>query len=206
MRRHFPVPGCRDSRLGLGSTGKTSWEFILHPSLARLAPMLAGMFEYIRPEWAYRQELNPEHVHEALMRLLLTEIANIKEYNTDIAIAIGGRKIPPPPPSMGPLPRSTMSSLSKDATRSRTSKSMKPQASTAARAESEAAGSSKQQNTSLSAEPQTSDLSHGMEKMTLRSNTAAAVRSEQPGLPAQPEEQENTMVWQREPCELREPE
>ncbi|KDN45684.1 hypothetical protein RSAG8_04768, partial [Rhizoctonia solani AG-8 WAC10335] len=45
MRRHFPVPGADDSRLGLGSIGKTRWEFILHPSLARLAPMLAGMFE-----------------------------------------------------------------------------------------------------------------------------------------------------------------
>ncbi|KDN45682.1 hypothetical protein RSAG8_04766, partial [Rhizoctonia solani AG-8 WAC10335] len=76
------------------------WESILHPSLARLAPMLAGMFEYIQPEWAYRREMNPEHVHEALMRLLLTEIVNIKKDGSDIDIVMGGRATPPLPRRM----------------------------------------------------------------------------------------------------------
>ncbi|KDN34956.1 hypothetical protein RSAG8_12007, partial [Rhizoctonia solani AG-8 WAC10335] len=93
MSRHYPIPGGEDSRHQF-TYPKEVWQSILHPDLAILAAMLANMLRYIRPEWAYRPELNAEHVHEALMRLLLIEIINIKN-GTDIDIRIGGRDSPP---------------------------------------------------------------------------------------------------------------
>ncbi|CAE6368828.1 unnamed protein product [Rhizoctonia solani] len=99
MLRHFPIPSY-DSRLGLCQRSKNYWESILHPDLAALSGMLAKMFSYIRPEWAYRPELHPEHVHEALMRLLLTEIVRIEDSGEDVLLAIGGRARPPLPPDM----------------------------------------------------------------------------------------------------------
>ncbi|KEP51102.1 putative kinase domain protein [Rhizoctonia solani 123E] len=99
MSTHCPTPRTDPRK----QFSYDDWEFILHPDLAALAPMLANMFKYIRPEWAYRPELNAEHVHEALMRLLLIEIVNIKN-GTDIDIHIGGRDSPPPPPGQGRLP------------------------------------------------------------------------------------------------------
>ncbi|QRW24347.1 Retrotransposable element Tf2 protein [Rhizoctonia solani] len=57
----------------------------------------------ILPEWTYRSELNPEHVHEALMRLLLVEIVRIDKEKSDIPLVIGGRPVPPPPGDLGPF-------------------------------------------------------------------------------------------------------
>ncbi|KEP53910.1 putative other/FunK1 kinase [Rhizoctonia solani 123E] len=94
MSSHYPIPGGDDSRHTFTYGEKEDWESVLHPDLAVLAPMLASMFRYIRPEWAYRPELNAEHVHEALMRLLLIEIINIKN-GSDIDIHLGGRNPPP---------------------------------------------------------------------------------------------------------------
>ncbi|CUA74498.1 hypothetical protein RSOLAG22IIIB_11255 [Rhizoctonia solani] len=101
MRNHFPQPGYPDPREGLAyvSTKPERWRRALHPDLAMLAPMLANMFCYILPEWARRPDLDDEHVHEALMRLLLAEIVKIKDHGTDIEIDIGGRQ--PPPPRLG---------------------------------------------------------------------------------------------------------
>ncbi|CAE6499625.1 unnamed protein product [Rhizoctonia solani] len=99
MSTHYPIPEGFDSR----QFYYEDWKFNLHPDLAALVPMLANMFEYVRPEWAYRPDLDAEHVHEALMRLLLIEIVNIKN-GTDIDIHIGGRDSPPPPPGQGRLP------------------------------------------------------------------------------------------------------
>ncbi|KEP51103.1 hypothetical protein V565_067420 [Rhizoctonia solani 123E] len=94
MSTHCPTPEADDPRKQFSHN---HWEFRLHPDLAALAPMLANMFEYVQPEWAYRPELNVEHVHEALMRLLLIEIVNIKNgTDIDIDIDIGGRDPPPP--------------------------------------------------------------------------------------------------------------
>ncbi|KEP49489.1 putative kinase domain protein [Rhizoctonia solani 123E] len=93
--RHFPLPGDLDSRLGIGASSGRYWESVMHADLAMLAPMSGKMFRYIRPEWAYQPGLNPEHVHEALMRLLLTEIVKLSD--NDTRIVIGGREIPPAP-------------------------------------------------------------------------------------------------------------
>ncbi|KAJ1299771.1 hypothetical protein OPQ81_000680 [Rhizoctonia solani] len=111
MYGHYPEPEY-DNRMNLGERSEEYWRSVLHPDLAILAPMLEQMFTYIRPEWAYRPELDPEHVHEALMRALLAEIVRIDETGTDIPIAIGGRAIPAVPGTMPPLSSSTMSSLS----------------------------------------------------------------------------------------------
>ncbi|CAE7115360.1 unnamed protein product [Rhizoctonia solani] len=110
MSRHYPIPRTDDPRDLHSLAGKAGWEGILHPDLSMLAPMLAKMFHYIRPEWAYWPNLNPEHVHEALMRLLLAQILTTSE---EVMINIGGRD--PPPALLGhdPLPRSMTTSRSK---------------------------------------------------------------------------------------------
>ncbi|KAB5588135.1 hypothetical protein CTheo_8422 [Ceratobasidium theobromae] len=46
------------------------WRNILHPSLSSMAPMLHQMYLYVSPEWGYRCELDPEHVHEAIVKPL----------------------------------------------------------------------------------------------------------------------------------------
>ncbi|CAE6411526.1 unnamed protein product [Rhizoctonia solani] len=100
--RHFPNSHGEDRRANTPFSSIRYWRSVLHPDLADLGPMLQKMFVYIWPEWAYRTELNPEHVHEALMRLLFAEIRRIDASGTDINIVIGGRKIPPAPPSFPP--------------------------------------------------------------------------------------------------------
>jgi hypothetical protein len=71
--------------------------------------MLFKMFRYILPEWSYRPELNPEHAHEVLMRLLLVEIVRIDKENSDISLAIGARPTPPPPGEMTYYPSPSVS-------------------------------------------------------------------------------------------------
>ncbi|KAG8726043.1 hypothetical protein FRC11_000945, partial [Ceratobasidium sp. 423] len=93
--RHHPQSG-NDPRSELCLSSEKYWKSILHPDLVILGQIWRKMFVYIRPEWAYRPELNPEHVHEALMRLLLAEIVRIDETKGDIALAIGARRTPPP--------------------------------------------------------------------------------------------------------------
>ncbi|CAE6437026.1 unnamed protein product [Rhizoctonia solani] len=113
MHRHFPDP--REDRRATTFLSSTKyWRSVLHPDLADLGPMLQKMFVYIWPEWAYRTELNPEHVHEALMRLLLAEMLRIDTGGRDINIVIGGQKIPPPPISFLLMPSSTLSKTTSD--------------------------------------------------------------------------------------------
>ncbi|CAE6405638.1 unnamed protein product [Rhizoctonia solani] len=111
MQRHFPTPNDRDSRAIICVKSCEYWTQILHDDLKSLGPMLFGMFRYILPEWTYRSELNPEHVHEALMRLLLVEIVRIDKEKSDIPLVIGGRPVPPPPGEMayGPSPDLSLS-------------------------------------------------------------------------------------------------
>lgn len=56
------------------------WKQIAHPDLKDMLKMLAQMHQYVAPEWAYWEGLKnqPDHLHEALMRLLLTEIVRIR--------------------------------------------------------------------------------------------------------------------------------
>ncbi|CAE7061984.1 unnamed protein product [Rhizoctonia solani] len=110
MSRHYPIPQIDDSRELPSLARKAGWEDILHPDLSMLAPMLAKMYHYIRPEWAYWPDLNPAHVHEALMRLLLAQILTT---SGEVMINIGGRNPPPALPGYDTLSRSTMSSCSK---------------------------------------------------------------------------------------------
>ncbi|KAG8739141.1 hypothetical protein FRC10_006111 [Ceratobasidium sp. 414] len=74
--------------------GLKGWKDVLHPSLASVATMLHQMRRYVRPEWQYRPELDVEHVHEALMRLLVTEIVRIEDSGADVELIIGARTLP----------------------------------------------------------------------------------------------------------------
>ncbi|CUA72857.1 hypothetical protein RSOLAG22IIIB_10369 [Rhizoctonia solani] len=95
MCRHYPHPNVEDARVSILRKSLKFWTLLLHPGLERMAPMLRGMIFYVWPEWGRSQALNPEHVHEALMRLLLVEI--IKLDSADIVLDIGARSIPPIP-------------------------------------------------------------------------------------------------------------
>ncbi|CAE6504865.1 unnamed protein product, partial [Rhizoctonia solani] len=202
MHRHCPIPEDDDSLSNLCSKDEEKWKSVLHPQLSLLAPMLAQMYEYIRPGWAYRPELDVEHVHEALMRLLLTEIVCIDASGQDIPIILGGRAIPPPV-GMPPLPRSTRSSLSNNASRSHSFHSMQNLSSSVGGERAEDTGSSKKQSRSQSAEPQTLDLSYAIRTLTMDPGDAAGHEPEESLLP-QLGEPERPPEWESGAGELRE--
>ncbi|KAJ1310594.1 hypothetical protein OPQ81_009125 [Rhizoctonia solani] len=166
MYRHHPEP-LYDSREDLGRPSEGYWRSVLHPDLGILARMLKQMFTYIRPEWGYCPELDPEHVHEALMRSLLAEIIRIDETGTDIPIAIGGRAIPPALGTMLPLSSSTMGSLSKAASNSQKSLPTRSEQNSVNGSELGGAGSLKKQSKSCQVEPQMPDISHGLQQLKL---------------------------------------
>jgi hypothetical protein len=91
MAQHF-TNGI-DGRMVLESS-VSFWRQVLHRDLQDQAPMLSQMHRYIRPEWAYREELDPEHVHEALMRLLLAEIVKLEDANADVPLKYACRTLP----------------------------------------------------------------------------------------------------------------
>ncbi|KAG9099465.1 hypothetical protein FS749_001211 [Ceratobasidium sp. UAMH 11750] len=101
MTEHYPMGPKPDGRFGT-STSEDDWKAILHSDLAGLASMLSHMHKYVRPEWAFRPDLDPEHVHEALMRLLLAEIVRVDESGKDIPLAVGIRSMPGQPTSRAP--------------------------------------------------------------------------------------------------------
>ncbi|CAE6434390.1 unnamed protein product [Rhizoctonia solani] len=167
--RHFPDPGAMDTRLTLCLPSETYWRSVLHPDLAVLAPMLHQMFRYIQPDWAYRPELDPEHVHEALMRLLLKELVRMENHGGDITISIGGRATPPMPRHMTPLPLGTGSSVSEvseSASRSQTSNSVEPHHNSTSGAGSASAKSSKSGSKSRPAEP--AAITYLLQKLELK--------------------------------------
>ncbi|KAG8739140.1 hypothetical protein FRC10_006110 [Ceratobasidium sp. 414] len=94
METHQPGVNYSTDTRGEALHGLTGWKDVLHSSLASVAPMLHQMHRYVRPEWQYRPELDVEHVHEALMRLLVTEIVRIEDSGADVQLAIGGRVLP----------------------------------------------------------------------------------------------------------------
>ncbi|CUA67870.1 hypothetical protein RSOLAG22IIIB_03302 [Rhizoctonia solani] len=97
MCRHYPVLDDDDTHDWLCQISENYWTSLLHPDLQSMGSMLSGMFAYVYPEWAF-SPLNPEHVHEALMRLMLAEI--VKLNNEDISLVVGARWIPPLPEIM----------------------------------------------------------------------------------------------------------
>ncbi|KAF8686353.1 other FunK1 protein kinase [Rhizoctonia solani] len=91
---HYPSRDLPDPRIALDPSLKC-WSRILHSDLANIASMLSQMHEYIEPEWAYRDGLSAGHAHEALMRLLLTEIIRIEDHpESDLPLFIGARSLP----------------------------------------------------------------------------------------------------------------
>jgi hypothetical protein len=121
MQRHYPA-NLDDSRSNILFETSAEWSQVLHPGLSSMADMLSSMSNYVRPEWAYRPELDPEHVHEALMRLLLTEIVRIDSTSAEVNLAFGKRPFPnmnksphtsnPPSTSQLSVPNSTNSNPS----------------------------------------------------------------------------------------------
>ncbi|CAE6513056.1 unnamed protein product [Rhizoctonia solani] len=98
MKSHRPASDDPDPRSDFYPVPEY-WKEILHPELASMAPMLSAMHKYILPEWGYRPELDAEHAHQALMRLLLAEIVRIRDKKADIEFAPGIRALPLPAPS-----------------------------------------------------------------------------------------------------------
>ncbi|CAE6497758.1 unnamed protein product [Rhizoctonia solani] len=183
MSRHYPTLGNYDPRL-VFSVSEKHWESILHPDLVMLAPMLSRMFNYIQPEWAYRPQLNAEHVHEALMRLLLAQIVMTTREGTNFDIDIGGRNAPPPPEGEDPLTQSMTNSRSKSGTLSQATRSTEPQTSIIAGA-SGSVGSPKTQNKSDFTAPDPSALSQRMEDLKLGSRSASGNHSQRRDHPGQ---------------------
>ncbi|KAG8732364.1 hypothetical protein FRC10_000971 [Ceratobasidium sp. 414] len=107
METHQPGPKA-DSR-DVCAQGLDEWTVVLHPSLASVAGMVSQMHSYVHPEWQHRPELDVEHVHKALMRLLLTEIVRIEDSGADVELFVGGRALPTASDSR-PLQRNTHSS------------------------------------------------------------------------------------------------
>ncbi|KAB5588461.1 hypothetical protein CTheo_8094 [Ceratobasidium theobromae] len=105
MDSHIPGPNKVDPRFLCPDLG--TWRNILHQDLVCMAPMISQMHKYIWPEWALRDKLDPEHAHEALMRLLLTEIVHIDD-TVDIPLSIGTRSLPRLPKKPPPVPSITL--------------------------------------------------------------------------------------------------
>ncbi|KAG8694337.1 hypothetical protein FRC09_009908 [Ceratobasidium sp. 395] len=94
MNSHTMNQARVDSRPFVVFSTERDWRKVLHPDLCCVAGMLADMRTYVvLPEWGYVPELDPEHVHEALMRLLLKEIVRIDEEKADVQLATVGRPL-----------------------------------------------------------------------------------------------------------------
>ncbi|KAG8769292.1 hypothetical protein FRC12_005047 [Ceratobasidium sp. 428] len=92
MNSHTMNRGAADSRPFVVFSTERDLRKVLHPDLCCVAGMLTDMRTYVSlPEWGYVPELDPEHVHEALMRLLLKEIVRIDEEKADVRLAAAGR-------------------------------------------------------------------------------------------------------------------
>ncbi|GAB1526744.1 hypothetical protein RhiTH_009916 [Rhizoctonia solani] len=175
MQRHFPTPDDRDSRAIICVKSCEYWTQILHDDLKSLGPMLFGMFRYILPEWTYRSELDPEHVHEALMRLLLVEIVRIDKEKSDVPLVIGGRPVPPPPSEMayGPSPNISLSYSTSVSFAPGSNSFDIPHHST-----SESSNRSKKRSLSLADEPQVLRRSPRLRDLSKAPGTGAAPKAE----------------------------
>ncbi|KAB5589855.1 hypothetical protein CTheo_6715 [Ceratobasidium theobromae] len=92
MLNHLPGDLVPDRRATF-HPDETNWGAILHNDLADMVPMVSQMHSYIWYEWAYKDALEPEHSHEALMRLLLQEIVRI-DNTSDMSLKFGSRPLP----------------------------------------------------------------------------------------------------------------
>ncbi|GAB1521002.1 hypothetical protein RhiTH_004092 [Rhizoctonia solani] len=204
MYRHHPGRGTNDSRSKICSKSLEYWTSILHPDLASLDRMLQAMFLYINPEWAYRPDLNAEHVHEALMRLLLAEIVCINESGKDISIVIGGRPIPPPLDYTPSLPPSTISSLSFAVSRAQSNSSKEPQTTNSNRSGLESLKHLKKRS-KPPAEPHVFDLGHSMQELSLGSDHKIVPSLEESVRRSQLRAKGKLLVWDKKSCNLQAP-
>ncbi|KAG8726042.1 hypothetical protein FRC10_007542 [Ceratobasidium sp. 414] len=93
METHQAGPDVPDYRIAT-VFGRDRWQDVLHPTLASVTGMLSQMHDYTHPEWQHRPELDVEHVHEALMRLLVAEIVRVEDSGADVGLIVGGRALP----------------------------------------------------------------------------------------------------------------
>ncbi|CAE6504873.1 unnamed protein product [Rhizoctonia solani] len=206
MYRHNPMPGVKDPRSNFSKSSKY-WKSILHPDLESMGPMLYKMYRHIRPEWAYRPELNPEHSHEALMRLLLAEIVRIDKDEADIPLAYGVR-FPPLHPDMLPMPHhNSMNSYSiNPSSRVQTLQSLEPQQNNLVEADPTGAPTPAEPTDSGSAEPQAPRPSEPLQQSEPTPDAAVMEAPQEPDARAQLKTQGRSIVWQRGTCELEPPE
>ncbi|KAJ3486971.1 hypothetical protein NLI96_g3845 [Meripilus lineatus] len=88
-----------DSREPILTKSKKALERTLHPGLASLSDMLIKMIAQILPEYGHLPDLKtkrPEHLHEAMRRILLTQIVKMLKDKDPIPLQAGHpRKYPP---------------------------------------------------------------------------------------------------------------
>ena len=109
-----------DSREGICSKGIKDWEAVLDPQLSSLSYMLSAMGKQIRPEYGLLEPLDPEHLHEAMRRLLLEQIVEMK--GKPISLQRGVLRPAPSPPPQLSLKRRTLHQTSGSTSGSKKSK------------------------------------------------------------------------------------
>ena len=79
-----------DSRSQLLQLGLRTFRAFLHPNLQSLAPMLCAMADQIEPEYGlFDHPPAPDHLHEAMRRLLLEQILEMHKANEPIYLSPG---------------------------------------------------------------------------------------------------------------------
>ncbi|KAJ3486976.1 hypothetical protein NLI96_g3843 [Meripilus lineatus] len=78
-----------DPRVSILEKSKNDIERTLHPGLVSLGGMLTEMKYQILPEYGHLQGLNPEHLHEAMRRILLTQIVEMQKAGNPIPLQAG---------------------------------------------------------------------------------------------------------------------
>ncbi|KAG8689046.1 hypothetical protein FRC11_004246, partial [Ceratobasidium sp. 423] len=198
MQNYFLVPGDEDPRTNC-KKAPGYWKSILHPDLECMVPMLTEMFMYIQPEWARLPQLDPEHAHEALMRLLLAEIVRIDENNEDIPLFVGARPIPRPPPGV----QTNMVSLSLNPTISvPRQNSLGPPRNKPAKTRRDGTESPEKPADS---QPQTPGNSQPLQQRESGSNVTAEGALEESVARVQLKARGELLRWQRRTCELQPP-
>lgn len=75
-----------DSRMPMRFLDLPSWERILHPRLALLAPLVHKLVKYFSVEWLLWPELPEDHGHEAVKVLLREAILDMNEKSDPIPL------------------------------------------------------------------------------------------------------------------------
>ncbi|THH01592.1 hypothetical protein EW145_g6883 [Phellinidium pouzarii] len=95
MEAHNPGQPGYDSRSPyVSNSSERIWGACLHPKLRSAASMLHIMARYYEAQWVYwRKELDDDHAHEMMTRVLLDHIVRIEENNSEVKIDLKKQRI-----------------------------------------------------------------------------------------------------------------